>query len=275
MFRPLLFRHLRFNSKSSTALTAQSRALYSILNNFTLQWLTDHIYIITLGVGTRHRCALKLSPEVHKLIFAALLGIARGLRSLSLTTHTADSILVDQPLLLSWRQRHCSLQHLQSLHMTNCFFPSFTGLIRFLAALPLLQHIISKHTTWGSESSESQPPRWRPHICNSGFHQIKSITLYNAPPSFAAFIPSWIFATASTHFQHSRRQQSRADPSGLALTPQSEIMQLAALFEEVYMANVGPWEQDRGNRTGGSARGRRNTLMKVRISSSLAAKFAL
>ena len=236
IFRPPLFEILQFNSKYGTALAAQCRMLYSILNNSTSRWLIDHIRTITVTVVPSH--SHPLSAEVHEPIFAALLGIVRGLRELSLISHASDSLLVDQPLLLSWRQRIHSLQHLRSLHMDSCVFPSFSGLMRFLAALPSLQHVIFSHATWGSE--DSQPRQWRPHICNSSFHQIQSIHLYYSPPSFATFIPSWIFATASTHFQHSRRQQSQVDPSDLVLTPQSEIMQIAALFEEVHMANDAP-----------------------------------
>ena len=231
IFRPCLFELLRFESKSSTALAAQFRELYSVMSGSS-RWLTEHIHTITVIDYAWLRPPL----PVHEPIFSALLGIIRSLRELNLISNAADSLLVDQPLLLSWRQRCRSLQHLRSIRMEHCSFPSFSGLIRFLAALPSLQHVVFDRPTWGSE--DSQPPQWRPHICNSGFHQIKSITFNNDPSPFSISIPSWIFATASTHFQHSRRQQSRADPPDVTLTPQSEIMQIAALFEKAYMATV-------------------------------------
>ena len=184
IFRPLLFRLLQFGSHSSTALVAQFRVLYSILSGSS-RWLTDHIHIITVTIDSRH--IRPSSAGVHAPIFVALLGIVRGLHELSLAVHAADSLLVDQPLLLSWRQRRHSLQHLRSIRMDHCTFPSFTGLIRFLAALPLLRHVDFSHPTWGSE--DFQPSQWRPHICNSGFHQIQLITFDNVPSSFSIFIP--------------------------------------------------------------------------------------
>ena len=247
IFRPLLFNELLiWSSYAGPPLCPQLRMLHSILNSSASKGLTDHIH--TVKISSRHK--LPSTTEVHEPILAALLGIIRGLHQLSLSSYATEGMLIDQPLLLSWRQRTRSLQHLRSLRMTHCYFPSFSGLIRFLAALPSLQHVVFHRPRWG-EHSGWQPPQWRPHICNSGFHQIKSITLCYAQSPSATLIPSWIFATASTHFQHSRRQQSRGGlPSDPTPTPPSEIVQFAALFEKALTAGAAPsvwkcrWEKE-------------------------------
>ena len=220
--RPHIFKHLRLTSDFDSEVGFWE--LYSILNNPTSKWLTDHI----------HTIECRLSVALREPIFAAMLRHVRGLRELRFDSRYCPT---GQALPLSWRQHAHSLRSLQSLHLSNCYFPTYSGLLRFLASLPSLQVVVLDYPRWGSE----RPLQWKPHICNSTFQQIQSITMRNARSHSTTSVPFWIFATASTRFQHSRRQQSRVDVSIPTPSPQLDIMKFAALLVNLDAAPERTW----------------------------------